>query len=143
MTGRKCNLPIPLFFPSRRVASRCRVGFVVPLVLPVNGLTTSRLHPPDVHQHVHSLVDPLRPQYSSTGLPPIDDTGFSEVINGVVELDSLADALNVNAPWTASNAAELDSQTFATWMDSRNLSASARSLFEVTLTSVWSVEPAG
>lgn len=80
--------------------------------------------------------------YSSVGLPPIDNTGLSETINAAVELANMGGTLNVSAPWEAPSAKAWDSVTFASWLDSKNFSASARALLEVTLTSVWSVEPA-
>lgn len=79
--------------------------------------------------------------YSSTGLPPIDGAGFSDAIDTVVALGQMASVIDVNAPWKAPSAKTWDSQTFSSWLDSRNLSASAQSLLEVATTSVWSAEP--
>lgn len=80
-------------------------------------------------------------QYSSLGFPPIDETGLQQALDTILALDTMSGTINVSAPWDAPSAQVWDSQTFSSWLDSRNLSSTARSLIEIVLTSVFSTEP--
>lgn len=57
-------------------------------------------------------------------------------------IDRLARTVSTEAPWDAPGAAELDVQTFATWMRRHLRTAMARRLLTLTGRTVWGTEPA-
>lgn len=56
-------------------------------------------------------------------------------------LDRMARRVPLDAPWAAPDAAELDGQTFATWVRRNTRTGAARRLFELATEAVWAAEP--
>lgn len=56
-------------------------------------------------------------------------------------LNDLAKKIPVDAPWTAAKADEWDRQTFETWLRANAVIPSAKFLFDVACTSIFSAEP--
>ena len=82
--------------------------------------------------------------YSSSGplgpVPP-DPTGAVEAEKAILQLDQMAKTIPLDAPWTAPNAKEWDSQTFETWKLANVLTPAGRFLLDVAITSIFSAEP--
>jgi monoamine oxidase len=57
----------------------------------------------------------------------------------VERLQAISAEVPVDAPWTAPNARELDSQTFQTWLESHNASAAAMEAFDAIF-DLWGAE---
>ncbi|MGZ6643175.1 MAG: flavin monoamine oxidase family protein, partial [Solirubrobacteraceae bacterium] len=72
-------------------------------------------------------------------MPP--DTGAAEAEKAIVQLDQMAATIPLDAPWTAPNAVEWDSQTFETWKQNNVASDGGRFLLDVAITSIFSAEP--
>ncbi|WP_428954043.1 flavin monoamine oxidase family protein [Streptomyces sp. cg35] len=89
--------------------------------------------------------DGRRTPYATDGLlgsvPPIDAAGLANAAAVQALLDDMAKKVPVNAPWTAEKAEEWDRQTFETWLRANAVIPSARFLFDVACTSVFSAEP--
>jgi monoamine oxidase len=81
--------------------------------------------------------------YSSSGplgpVPP--DPGAAEAEKAILQLDQMASTIPLDAPWTAPNAVEWDSQTFETWKNSNVASDGGKFLLDVAITSIFSAEP--
>ncbi|MCQ4207031.1 flavin monoamine oxidase family protein [Streptomyces longispororuber] len=89
--------------------------------------------------------DGRRSTYATDGLlgsvPPIDPAGLANAAAVQALLDDMAKKVPVDAPWTAAKAEEWDRQTFETWLRANAVIPSARFLFDVACTSVFSAEP--
>lgn len=89
--------------------------------------------------------DGKRTPYATDGLlgavPPIDAAGLANAAVVQALLNDLAKKVPVNAPWTAEKAQEWDQQTFETWLKHNAVIPSAKFLFDVACTSVFSAEP--
>ncbi|CAN9445750.1 unnamed protein product [Alternaria alternata] len=68
---------------------------------------------------------------SVTGDLPVDDASLTQVATTEMLLNELASEINPMAPWNHSRADEWDSQTFASWLDTKNLSSTARFVFDI------------
>ncbi|MFI6940460.1 flavin monoamine oxidase family protein [Streptomyces sp. NPDC050418] len=83
--------------------------------------------------------------YATDGLlgavPPIDVAGLANAAAVQALLNDMAKKVPVGAPWTAPKAAEWDQQTFETWLKHNAIVPSAKFLFDVACTSVFSAEP--
>ncbi|SDL13003.1 flavin monoamine oxidase family protein [Streptomyces indicus] len=83
--------------------------------------------------------------YATDGLlgavPPIDVAGLANAAAVQALLNDLAKKVPVHAPWTAEKAQEWDQQTFETWLKHNAVVPSAKFLFDVACTSVFSAEP--
>ena len=81
--------------------------------------------------------------YSSSGplgpVPP--DPGAAEAEKAILQLDQMASTIPLDAPWTAPNAKEYDSQTVETWKQNNVQSEGGRFLIDVAITSIFSAEP--
>jgi monoamine oxidase len=80
--------------------------------------------------------------YTGT-VPPTSDP-LAEVEIGTVtlpQIDQLASAVPADAPWTAPNAVELDSQTVQTWAEQNINNADGEKLVALLLEAILSVEP--
>jgi monoamine oxidase len=82
--------------------------------------------------------------YSSAGplgpVPP-DPTGAAEAEEAIVVLNQMAATVPVEAPWTAPNAVEWDSQTLETWKQNNLHTADGRALLDVGIEAVFAAEP--
>lgn len=65
--------------------------------------------------------------------------GYLELI---ADLEALADTVPTDAPWHAPDAATLDRQTLATWIDGRGVPGAATELFEVGVQAVFAATSA-
>jgi monoamine oxidase len=57
------------------------------------------------------------------------------------KLNRMAAQVDPASPWTAADAAEWDSQTFATWMRRRVRTKAARDILRLAIIGVWAAEP--
>ncbi|WP_338697655.1 FAD-dependent oxidoreductase [Streptomyces sp. Q6] len=89
--------------------------------------------------------DGRRTPYATDGLlgsvPPIDAAGLANAAAVQALLDDMAKKVPVDAPWTAEKAEEWDRQTFETWLRANAVIPSARFLFDVACTSIFSAQP--
>ncbi len=65
--------------------------------------------------------------------------GYIELVGA---LEALADTVPTDAPWQAPDAAALDRQTLASWVDARNVPGAAAELFEVGVQAVFAATSA-
>jgi len=72
-------------------------------------------------------------------IPP--DPGAAEAFAAISNLDAMAATLPLDAPWSAPNAQEWDSQTFETWKLANSVSSGARFLLDLVVEAVWAAEP--
>ena len=75
-------------------------------------------------------------------IPWVSPRVLADALQVQLRLERLARTVPAEAPWTAPRARELDSQTFATWLDRVALSRGARTLFDIGCEAVWAAEPA-
>ncbi|MFE0257393.1 flavin monoamine oxidase family protein [Streptomyces sp. NPDC059010] len=89
--------------------------------------------------------DGRKTPYATDGVlgsvPPIDAAGLANAAIVQATLDDLAKQIPVDAPWTAAKAEEWDRQTFETWLRANAVIPSAKFLFDVACTSIFSAEP--
>ena len=82
--------------------------------------------------------------YASTGpfgpIPP-DPTGAAEAFAAIQQLNSMAEEVPTEAPWTAPRAAEWDGQTFETWKNDNAQTPGGRFLLDLGVQAVWACEP--
>jgi monoamine oxidase len=74
------------------------------------------------------------------GLPPIDLPGLVQAGTAKGILNDMASELDVSAPWNHPKAIEWDSISFGTWLDTITPLPSARFLFDLASTSLFSAE---
>jgi monoamine oxidase len=74
-------------------------------------------------------------------IPPVSGPVLVEILNTLTDMNAKAAAVPVDAPWEAPQAKEWDSITLATYLDELGLSAEARDVIELAITSVFAVEP--
>lgn len=77
----------------------------------------------------------------SGAIPTTDPLVTMETVEKMLDLNILASEVPLDAPWTAPDAAALDAQTVATWMEANISSEGARSLLTLAVQAVFSVEP--
>lgn len=89
--------------------------------------------------------DGRKTPYATDGIlgavPPIDAAGLANAAIVQATLNDLAKKIPVDAPWTAAKADEWDRQTFETWLRANAVIPSAKFLFDVACTSIFSAEP--
>ena len=81
-----------------------------------------------------------RGTYKGT-IPRINPVVLAEVGRIQARLESLAQRVPLDAPWTAPQADRWDAQTFETWLRRNTLSASARTLLALGIEAVFACEP--
>ena len=74
-------------------------------------------------------------------IPTHDPLAIMETVETMLELNLLANEVPLEAPWTAAQAAEWDSQTVETWIQAHVESAYTREMIALAVKSVFSVEP--
>jgi monoamine oxidase len=74
-------------------------------------------------------------------LPLTNPIGAAEAALAIQKLTSMAEQVPLDAPWTAANAVEWDSQTFQTWMNANLFTASAKSLMQLVIETLFCAEP--
>ncbi|MFJ7077749.1 flavin monoamine oxidase family protein [Streptomyces sp. NPDC098781] len=89
--------------------------------------------------------DGRKTPYATDGIlgsvPPIDAAGLANAAIVQAKLNDLAKAIPADAPWTAAKADEWDRQTFESWLRANAVIPSAKFLFDVACTSIFSAEP--
>ncbi|HXY28515.1 MAG TPA: FAD-dependent oxidoreductase, partial [Acidimicrobiales bacterium] len=70
-------------------------------------------------------------------IPTSDPEGAAEGVAAVLDLDLASFDVPTDAPWLAPDAAVLDAQTLATWLDAHLESPSARSILEVAVKAIF------
>jgi len=82
-------------------------------------------------------------RHTYTGLVPTSDPqAAAEGIEAILDLDLAALEVPVDRPWEAADAAALDGQTLATWLDTHLEAPAARSILEVAVKAIFGTEPA-
>lgn len=74
-------------------------------------------------------------------IPPVDPAGLVEAQTLITRLEQMAATVPLDAPWRAPNAGVWDGQTFETWKLQNAASPSARSLLDLAVNAIFSVEP--
>lgn len=87
-----------------------------------------------------NYINGQRSTYSGR-IPPGNPVALLEAQNALDTLNTMANTVPLDQPWTAANAAVLDAQTFQTWMDQHLLTADAKSLLRLAILAVFSAEP--
>lgn len=77
----------------------------------------------------------------SGAMPTGDPLVSMETIETMLDLNLMAGGIPRDTPWTAQNAAILDSQTVATWLDANVQSEGTRALITLAVQAVFSAEP--
>ncbi|HKW19801.1 MAG TPA: FAD-dependent oxidoreductase, partial [Ktedonobacterales bacterium] len=77
----------------------------------------------------------------SGAIPTADRLVAGDVMEAMLNLNMMAMRMSPDAPWTAPEAAALDAQTFATWLDANISTLGARALLELAIQAVFSAEP--
>lgn len=77
----------------------------------------------------------------SGAIPTTDPLVAGDVMEALLTLNMMAMRVPLETPWTASDAAAWDSQTFATWIDANVSAPGARTLLELAIQAVFSAEP--
>jgi monoamine oxidase len=90
------------------------------------------------------LAGSTRETYSDTGITgtaPPDPLILPDLALVVSSLDQMATSVSVDAPWSASNAANWDGTTLQSWIDSHSLTAQFRALVPVATRPIFGAEP--
>jgi monoamine oxidase len=74
-------------------------------------------------------------------IPKLSPLGLAETGRTLLRVNRLAARIDPARPWDAPDAAEWDSQTFATWMNRHVRTPSARDLLRLMIWAVWAAEP--
>ncbi len=82
----------------------------------------------------------IRLTYSGR-IPPTDPAADAEAEAAIVELDSMARQVPLDAPWTAERARKWDSQTFQTWIDGHMATPGGKKLLALGIQAVFAAEP--
>jgi monoamine oxidase len=100
------------------------------------GATTCKTY--DTGENV-SYRGGTRATYSGA-IPTVDPAVSGDVIEALLNLNMMAQAVPLDAPWQADSAAEWDAQTVATWIGANVGSTGARELIELAVQAVFSAE---
>ena len=85
-------------------------------------------------------LTPYSPSGPFGAIPP-DYTADAQLEAVLVEIDSMAKTVPLEAPWTAGSAVTWDSQTFETYKEGHTLGHGATALLDLGIESVWACEP--
>jgi monoamine oxidase len=77
----------------------------------------------------------------SGAIPTTDALVAGDVMEALLTLNMMAMRVPLESPWTAPDAADWDSQTFATWIDANVPSSGARTMLKLAIQAVFSAEP--
>ncbi len=101
------------------------------------GVTTFPTY--DTGQNIQ-YIDGARHTYSGA-IPLIDPAVTMAVVQTMLTLNMMAHDVPLDAPWTAPQVAEWDSQTLATWISANVTSRGARELLTIAVRAVFCAEP--
>jgi monoamine oxidase len=76
-----------------------------------------------------------------TGSAPPDPLILPELTAVVAELDQMSTEVPVDAPWTAQNAEDWDSQTLKSWIDSHSATPRFKSVVPIATRPIFGAEP--
>jgi monoamine oxidase len=76
-----------------------------------------------------------------TGVAPPDPTYLPDLLQIIPRLNSMAEQINVEAPWEAKEAEEWDSQTFYTWVKSNEINPDFMRLVATAVEAIFGQEP--
>jgi len=83
-------------------------------------------------------------RYDSSGpfgpIPP-DPTGVPDAFKAIQQINSMANEVPLDAPWTAPSAVEWDGQTFETWKQANLVTPGGKFLLDLGIEAVWACEP--
>ena len=78
--------------------------------------------------------------YTGT-IPKLNPISLAEVGLALKRLEKMAAKVDVEQPWTQTELARWDSETFATWMRRNAKTPAARDLLRLAIQAVWAAEP--
>jgi monoamine oxidase len=90
------------------------------------------------------IADGSKSTYSDSsplGTAPPDPEATVDIIKVVEQLDSMATQVPVDAPWTASQAADWDGQTLESWLKANSLTPRLLELAAVATRAIFGAEP--
>jgi monoamine oxidase len=76
-----------------------------------------------------------------TGVAPPDPTYLPDLLQIVQRLNTMAQQIDVNAPWNAAEAVEWDSQTFYTWVKANEVNPDFMRLVATATDAIFGQEP--
>jgi len=76
-----------------------------------------------------------------TGVAPPDPTFLPDLLQVIPRLNSMAQQINVEAPWEAKEAEEWDSQTFYTWIKANEVNPEFQRLVASAVEAIFGQEP--
>ncbi|HUY76664.1 MAG TPA: FAD-dependent oxidoreductase, partial [Ktedonobacterales bacterium] len=77
----------------------------------------------------------------SGAVPTHDPVVAAEIVEAILTLNMLANAVPLDAPWQAPDAADWDAQTLETWLRANVASPGARALLTLGAQAIFSAEP--
>lgn len=101
------------------------------------GVTTFPTY--DIGQNIQ-YIDGARHTYAGA-IPLIDPVVTMEVVQTMLTLNMMAHEVPLDAPWSAPQAADWDSQTLATWIAANVTSQGARELLTIAVRAIFCAEP--
>jgi monoamine oxidase len=90
------------------------------------------------------VADGQRMTYSDSGplgTAPPDPLTLAEITADVELLDQMSTGVPVDSPWTASNAADYDSQTLQSWIDTHSVTPRFKELVAAATRPIFGAEP--
>jgi monoamine oxidase len=88
------------------------------------------------------LLRGAAPERLSSIVDAFDDAAIGAYLTAIGELEALAEQVDVNEPWAAPRAEELDGTTMASWMRDHLPDAGGRDLLTLGIEAVFATEPA-
>jgi monoamine oxidase len=73
--------------------------------------------------------------------PPLSPLALADLFQAQRSLDKLVETVELDAPWTTPDAAELDAISFASWLDKRLHTTQARMFHDIVSQAVFATEP--
>lgn len=101
------------------------------------GLQTFRTH----DQGLNLIERGGRTRTYSGTIPKINPVSLAEVGIALSRLNKMAARVDVERPWTQTELAAWDSETFATWMRRNTKTPAARDMLRLAIEAVWAAEP--
>jgi monoamine oxidase len=89
----------------------------------------------------NGILLPYRTDTPGLGAVPPDPSGGADAEQAIVKLDSMANEVPRDKPWTASSAVEWDGQTVETWKQKNLATDNGKFLLDVGIEAVFAAEP--
>lgn len=87
------------------------------------------------------IIDGKVSRFAGTTIPTLPGDGTQQLIHAFIELTKMAKTVPLDAPWSAPNAVEWDSQTAQTWIDANITDRVARDFAAIAMGGPVSVQP--